>query len=63
MRLLDAKEVADICNIKLSRAYSLMRNLNKEMEKKGFLVIRGRVNEKYLRERLGMEMEKNNASN
>lgn len=53
--ILTAEEVASICKVKISKAYQIIRVLNKELEKKGFLTLRGRVNREYLLERLGLK--------
>lgn len=56
-RLLTAKQVAELLNVKISRAYSIIRQLNNELEQKGKLIIRGRISEKYLRQRLDPSYE------
>ena len=53
-KLLNVEEVADICKVSKSKAYSIMKTVNDEMKKKGYIVIRGRVNSTYLMERLGL---------
>lgn len=53
--ILTAEEVAAICKVKLGKAYQIIRTLNKELEKKGFLTLRGRINREYLLERLGLK--------
>ena len=51
-----AKEVAVKLGISEAHAYKLVRDMNKELSKKGFITISGRVSRKYLHERLyGME--------
>ena len=55
-KLLNADEVAEICKIKKSRAYAIMKIINEEMKGKGYIVIRGRVNSVYLFKRLGIEV-------
>jgi hypothetical protein len=52
--LLGVNEVADICHVKMSKAYSIIRQINDEMEANGYLVIKGRVNREYLFKRLGI---------
>lgn len=52
---LNATEVAKICKVGIGKAYSIIKNLNEELEKKGFLTIRGRVNRLYLLERFGLK--------
>lgn len=61
MELLTVNEVASICKIKQCRAYKLIKEVNEEMQKKGYIIIRGRVNKDYLYTRLGLEVN-NNAS-
>ena len=51
MKLLTAAEVAEILQIGTSKAYQLIRIMNKELEDQGYLTIRGRVNERYFRKR------------
>lgn len=51
MSLLNAKEVADLLGVNIKKAHEIIRQLNKELESKGFLTIPYRVPEKYLMER------------
>ena len=51
-RFLTARDVAEIAAISESSAYKLIRVLNSELSKEGFLVIRGRVPAKYFYERV-----------
>lgn len=53
--LLNVNDVAKMCEVKQGKAYEIMREINKEMKEKGFLIIRGRVNSSYLMERLGIK--------
>lgn len=53
-RLLNVKDVQEKLNIKESMAYRVIRDLNKELDKKGFCTLRGRVPEKYVIERFGL---------
>lgn len=48
-------EVAELCRIHKGKAYEIMRTCNLEMQKQGYIIIRGRVNRAYLMKRLGME--------
>nr|WP_325297107.1 transcriptional regulator [uncultured Dysosmobacter sp.] len=48
------KEVMDLCSVSESRAYRIMRELNDELKKQGFVTTAGRVSRKYLMERLGI---------
>lgn len=45
-------EVMELCNCSESHAYRIMRELNAELRKKGFVTTAGRVSRKYLEERL-----------
>lgn len=51
---LKAEEVAVICKIKKPKAYKIIKEINDEMEKKGYIVIRGRVNRRFFNERMGI---------
>ncbi len=53
-RYVQVKEVMEMCGVSESRAYRIMRQLNKELEAKGFVITAGRVSRKYLMERLYM---------
>lgn len=46
--MLTADDVAKILDIKVSRAYAVIRQLNAELAANGKLVLRGRVNREYL---------------
>lgn len=52
--LLTVKEVEQICKVKTGRAYKLMKEINDELKKKGYITISGRVNSEFLYERLGL---------
>ena len=41
-----------VFRISRSAAYKLMRQINSELEKKGYIVIRGKVSRKYFEERI-----------
>lgn len=56
-KLLTAEEVAIICKTKTGKAYQIIRQLNTELEKQGYLTIRGRININYLLKRLGIKEE------
>ena len=45
------EEVAVFLDVSISRAYKIMRQLNKELEAKGKITTSGRVSRKYLIER------------
>ena len=51
MKLLTAADVAEILQIGTSKAYQLIRIMNKELEDQGYLTIRGKVSERYFKKR------------
>lgn len=51
-RFLTADDVATIMECSKSVAYSIIRKLNEELEKKGFITIHGKINAKYFNERI-----------
>lgn len=46
-----AAELAETLGISTGHAYKIIRQLNNELEKKGFLVIAGKIPSRYLEER------------
>ena len=54
-KILTAEQVADLCKVKLGKAYQIIRELNEELKKEGYITIRGRINKDYLLKRLGIE--------
>lgn len=55
---ISAEEMAKELGISKSFAYKLMREMNEELQKKGYLTIAGRVSRKYFEEKFyGMERE------
>lgn len=46
------KEVAKELEVSDSFAYRLIRQLNDELEKKGFVVVKGKISRKYFEERV-----------
>lgn len=54
-KILDVKQVAELCKVKIGKAYKLIRELNEELEEQGYITIRGRVNKDYLLKRLGIK--------
>ena len=57
MKLLTAAEVAEMLGIGTSKAYQLIRIMNKELEDQGYLTIRGKVSERYFKRRFFGEQE------
>ena len=51
-KFLEVGDVMRILGISGSAAYKLMRQINSELEKKGYIVIRGKVSRKYFEERI-----------
>lgn len=49
-----AEDIMKILNCKKTKAYQIIRKLNRELEAKGYLVDTGRVNIKYFKERFGI---------
>lgn len=56
--LIDVHRVKEIIGCSIQEGYKTIRTLNSELEEKGFLTIRGKVNESYLRERFKLEKRK-----
>ena len=54
MKMLDVEQVKGILKVSKSKAYEVIRNLNKELESKGYLIVRGKIREDYLFERMGI---------
>lgn len=52
--MLTANDVADLLDIKVSRAYAIIREMNKELKAKNKLVLRGRVNRKYFESKISL---------
>lgn len=60
-----AKDLAELLNVSESKAYSLIRTMNEELEKKNFLTVRGRIPVAYVKERFffGVTDERSIAGN
>ena len=56
--LIGAKEVCQLLGIKLSRAYAIIRQLNKQLKKEGKITISGRINKQYLIDNFCITKEK-----
>ncbi|MEC1053536.1 ICEBs1 excisionase [Bacillus paralicheniformis] len=50
-QFLTAKDVQKILNVKQAKSYQIIRELNHEMKKKGYMVIQGRVNKQFFEDR------------
>ena len=56
---ISVKEMMTAISVSESKAYSIARQLNKELAEQGYLVIPGRVSRKYFEERFyGIDTEK-----
>lgn len=55
-KMLTAKDVANICHVSVSYGYKLISRLNRELTQKGYIIIRGKVDEKYFYRRLFPEV-------
>ena len=51
-QVLTAKDIAEICGISESKSYQVIRQLNTELEKKGYLTFAGRESAAYFNERM-----------
>ena len=51
-QFIGAKEVAEILGVSESKAYSVIRGLNKELKEKGFIVVSGKVSRVFFQERV-----------
>lgn len=52
-----AKDLAEILGISESKSYGLIRQMNQELEARGFLTCRGRIPAAYVRERFYWTVE------
>lgn len=48
---ISAQEVADMLGISKSKAYRIVRELNEELETKGFITVAGKVSRKFFEEK------------
>jgi hypothetical protein len=61
--LLNVKEVQTILHVSESKAYGIIRSLNQELREQGFLTVRGRVPEQYLKKRFHLWEESKEKDN
>lgn len=47
-----ANEVAEELGISVGHAYKIIQTLNEELEKRGYIVLRGRIDRKFFHEKL-----------
>lgn len=66
MLFIKTEEIAQELGVSQSYAYKLVREMNEDLRKKGFITIAGRVSRRYFKERFyglsGGEQEGHNAS-
>ncbi len=55
--LLRMAEVAQLLDVKPSRAYSIIKQLNQELTAQGYMTLSGRIEKSYLLERFGLKEE------
>ncbi|MFR5674209.1 MAG: hypothetical protein ACLUD5_14305 [Agathobacter rectalis] len=51
-QVLTAKDIAEICSVSESKAYDVIRQLNTELEKGGYITFRGRISKAYFYEKM-----------
>lgn len=56
--LLNVEQVQKLLSVPQSTAYKIIRDLNAELKEHGYIVLRGRVEEKYLKERFRLDDRK-----
>lgn len=61
-QFLTAPELAELVGVSLSKAYQYIRLMNGELQQKGFLIMRGKINRNYALERFGLQEAKRNLS-
>ncbi len=54
-KYIQVKEVMEILHISDGKAYAIIRQLNDELKKKGFITVAGRVPRKYFNERFYLD--------
>lgn len=51
-RFLDVNDVAEFMGVSTSKAYKIIRSMNDELSKQGFITIAGKVNRAYFEKRV-----------
>lgn len=60
---LDAHDIVELTGMSEAYAYKLIKQLNEELQGKGFITIRGQVSKQYFEERIyGLRKDDENAS-
>lgn len=52
--MLTAADVSKILDVKMSRAYAIIRTMNAELKSQGKLVLRGRINRRYFESKINV---------
>ena len=47
-------EVVNVLGVCQSKAYRIIQNLNKELDEKGYITVRGKVSRRYFEERVAL---------
>ena len=53
--VMTAHDVAEVLGISDGKAYQIIRTLNSEIQKEGYIIVRGRVNTKYFKKKVMYE--------
>ena len=51
-QVITAKEIAEVCDVSIGKAYEVIRRRNAELEAAGYLTFRGRVSRAYFYEKM-----------
>ena len=54
--VLNVQDVMDVIGCKESKAYRLIRELNQERKKRGYITFNGQVSKRYFEDRLGIKV-------
>lgn len=58
MEFLTQEDICELLQVKSSKAYAIIRDLNAELARKGFMTARGRVPKQYFYERFALHADK-----
>lgn len=53
----DVNDIMQILEIKKSKAYQIIKDLNAELKKQGYLVVKGKVPKKYFQSKLYFDLD------
>ena len=51
-QFMDVEDIKEALGVSASMAYQMIRELNAELKKKGFLTVRGKISRKYFEEKV-----------